>query len=620
MNRYAKAFILSALLVGFSVGAFSPGGEVPAAVVREDTAYLDFVRTETIRTFKDEQVVCENYIVKKGDYVWRILRRRGHDSPAQLAHWSWVLKTFNPELRDIDRIYPGQRLVVPLGFVAQEEAGKHTPLVSRNTTTHEVQSGDTVCGILRQRFQLSDKEIFTEALARVKRLNPEIRDLDRIEPGQRLILPLYKMIDGKEKTVSASAAGVEPHAAPADHGATPTEAVLAGRSPEGTSVGAPVEQEGPETYLKTRLAARLSPEEQRVQVLADAFMALVVALGGECQASGRHFLPLKGGGQITLKARSFPLLEFPTGERILLDINDRLSPSLEEVIKANYQGRYAVVNVSNSDNFRSVWQRCMEHLPAMKQWLDREPLLIREPLEVAIRGDWVLTFSSSPSQQQRRVVVINLVASDRARTDPAIQAYLETLGVRVIDVQLRGQLERPRIFAPLDEKAFEPRPKALCAETYTALEAATAFLELLCQPYQRDARVPLYTGNQKEVTVTVKAGLYFQREGKAYVIDFRSLSLPIVRLLENRHLEVVVMNPCWKSAQVFRALMECLELTVEDSYGFFASKRDSTRNIYVTIPGDLIRGQEQCYLIAAMDVPPSLADFLARENVRVLSY
>jgi hypothetical protein len=371
--------------------------------------------------------------------------------------------------------------------------------------------------------------------------------------------------------------------------------------------------------LKTRLAPSVTPEEQRVQILADAVMAVVVAMGGHCQNSGRHFLPLKGEGQITLKAQSFPLLEIPSGERIFLDIEDRLPPALEEVIKTSWQGRYVVVNVNNSDNFRTVWQRVLDEFTGMQQWLDREPLLIHEPLEITIRGDWVLTVLN-PQPQGRKVFVINLLNDGRERTDSALQAFLDGVGIRVVDVQLRGQLERARVAAPLDETAFTAHPAAALVRLKTAPEAVASFLDLLGQTYQRDANVLLYAGEQRNVTFSVKAAFYFKRRGESHLVDFRLLSAPVLSLLKERGFKVLEIDPGLGTNQVLQAMMAHLGLTADKSHPVFVSSRAPERNISLTLPGKLIREGEKEFLLTPTVLPASLTDFLDRHGVRILVY
>ncbi|UCG11215.1 MAG: LysM peptidoglycan-binding domain-containing protein [Deltaproteobacteria bacterium] len=637
--RLDMASMLTIVMMFFLLPAVDWFTEAQAtARLREDTAQLDFVKTDTIRSFEGKQILCEEYTVKRGDYVWKILRKKGHTSSDQLRHWGKVLSAFNPEVKNLNEIYVGQMLVVPVRFMPEGQVEQSKP-TQKQTTTYKVRPGETLVSILRHRFHYPDKIIFNEILNLVEELNPDMENLNRIQPGQPLVIPLHRTGKGRDKASSMVVARGESVSVPVPERSSPPSKRLknenkgvAGRAPSQPTEGvrptpksshssrtAPVIEQAADTSRKISIGSPITPEDQRLKALADALKALVVAIGGRSHDSGRHYLPLQGEGQVTLEAQTFPLLEFPTGERIFLDLNDRLPVSLETAIRMSWGGRYAVVNVRDIDSFRTVWQRLLEHLTKMEQWVDREPLIIREPLEIAVGGDWVLSMPSTETRE-RQIVVVNLIANARERTDSAIQAYLDTLGVRVVDVLLKEQLEPVRVVAPLTERAFVFPPMVLATKSMTGAEATTAFLDLIGQAYELNGSVPLYSDRHGEVTITVRANVYFKRRGRSHLIDFYLLPQPILTLLEEQGLEVMVVDPGWTATQVFKAMMEDLGLSAENGYSFFISGRNPQRNIRLTLSGDLIREEKRSYLIIPMGVPASLAAFLDRRGVGVLSY
>ena len=80
MKRYKVVLILTMIAnTSYVPTCWGQLSSVQAAGgLREDTAQLDFVRTDTIQPLKGEQIPVENYIVKEGDYIWKILRERGY--------------------------------------------------------------------------------------------------------------------------------------------------------------------------------------------------------------------------------------------------------------------------------------------------------------------------------------------------------------------------------------------------------------------------------------------------------------------------------------------------------------------------------------------------------------
>lgn len=98
------------------------------------------------------------YIVQAGDTLWSIARRFGITLEQLLAA--------NPEITDPNRIFPGQRISVPVDTTPPD--------------TYIVQSGDTMYAIA-QRFGVTLDQLLA--------VNPQIVDANTIFPGQRINIP-----------------------------------------------------------------------------------------------------------------------------------------------------------------------------------------------------------------------------------------------------------------------------------------------------------------------------------------------------------------------------------------------------------------------------------------------
>ena len=631
--RLVIFFLLLLPLPSLMVHGAEWAGKKQAKRIREDVAQLAVGSSDVIRTFGGKRVLCEKYVVNRGDSVWKILHERVNGSVNQLIHWSKVMQEFNPEIVDPNIIYPGQRLLVPLGFLSQARSETVIPPGERRTKIYVVKPGDTLSTILLHRFNFPFHLVFNEAINAVKSLNPQIKDFDAIRPGQRLVIPLSLYTESielagataPEEIGPSTAAQLQPLAPSAaeelsdkkkfEHPPSSKELTTSVRVSNERRVSSPIKEESIGVSPVTEITSHPEPDEKRIQVLGDAVVATVIGLGGKGDNRGIYFLPLQDQGQISFKLDHFPLLEFPSGERIFLDLNDRLPSSLEKAIRTDYQGLYGVVKVKKSDNFRSIWQRVIGQLTQMDLWNDSNPLLVHDPLEISVRGDWVLTYG-----QGRRIFVINLLRGAGERTDPALQTYLNDLGIRVVDVRLRGVQQRAFVTAPLNRRALNKIRKPVVSRSSSTPDLVEAFLEVLGQDYKRDASVPLDSGVQSGVTLSVMAGFYFQRNGNFHLIDFHRLSPPIISLLREWHLRVLVIDPTSTSDQVFKAMIEHLKFSTNSSYSFSVSAREPERNILVRCPGDLIKDGSHSYLLTPISFPDSLTDFLYRNGVRVLSY
>ena len=112
--------------------------------------------------------------------------------------------------------------------------------------------------------------LHNEYLSLVKKLNPSLEDLNTIYPGQVIRIPIY--------------------------------------SPE--TVRKPIQ-----AAVSPRPRERL-PEPAKAELKPNPFSldleTLFLAMGEEWVNTGEHYIPLKSGGQIDLKAKSFPIINLTT--------------------------------------------------------------------------------------------------------------------------------------------------------------------------------------------------------------------------------------------------------------------------------------------------------------------
>ena len=70
---------------------------------REDSASLVFRKTAGLQKTKV-------YVVKKGEWIAGILRTQLGDEPVPYA----LIRKINPKIRNLNRIYPGQKILLPV--------------------------------------------------------------------------------------------------------------------------------------------------------------------------------------------------------------------------------------------------------------------------------------------------------------------------------------------------------------------------------------------------------------------------------------------------------------------------------------------------------------------------
>jgi LysM repeat protein len=151
---------------------------VPITSADESTAHLVFKKTASI----PQKTI--NYVVKQGDLLSKIVSQQfGSLSPDKEKALYKTIRSLNPKLKDKDKIFPGQVLVLPT--LTEEDMVQEPP---PDPTMYKTKRGDTLFGILHRKLHTRGP-MAVKALKLVKQLNPGITNVNRIYPGQMLKLP-----------------------------------------------------------------------------------------------------------------------------------------------------------------------------------------------------------------------------------------------------------------------------------------------------------------------------------------------------------------------------------------------------------------------------------------------
>ncbi len=260
---------------------------------REERAYIEFKRVGISRHHTDF------YTVKKGECLFNIVRRNYDVSERETLRLLDLVGHLNPQLKDLNRIYPGQRVLLPRKrerMTSDRLPGKKD---ENGVLRYVVKKGESISFIIH-RFGNSGGEIY-RVLEEVKLLNPEVKNFDRIYPGQILFFP--------------SAARTGAHTPAGDRDAViPEERILP---------------------LVNHIIGRMQG---------------VVITEGSCR------IPVSPSGEVAIDCSKIPVIEIPGGNTILLDLSRRISGDLKRIIESAWD-TYRVVGIGEKETVSSLLER-----------------------------------------------------------------------------------------------------------------------------------------------------------------------------------------------------------------------------------------------------------------------
>ncbi|MCU0554001.1 MAG: LysM peptidoglycan-binding domain-containing protein [Syntrophales bacterium] len=433
----------------------------PVSLSQEDTAHL--VLKKKAAAMSSPPV----YIVQKGDNLSTIIRRKLGKPAAESASVRRQLRQLNPQIRNPDRIYPGQRIALPrLGGTPGEPA-------------YVVRRGDTLSQILHARLGIAAGEM-AEWIRLVRKLNPGLSDPDRIYPGQALLLPR-----------------------------------------KGPAPAAPAEQA--ETAER-----QAQPVEPKALQLTDRELDIVSAVvrrsGGSLVRSGKYFVPLTETEHLAVDCADIPMAELDDGSRIFLDFGRRIPDGTTDLVRARW-GNFTVLNDAGDGVFSA-----MERLfGASRDYVFRKreaALSLGTSTGLALRADWILARRSSDGAE--RILAGIFRAPTHSPPIPApLARYAEGKGVAILEIDegsgtVRDRQETP---APAEVPVLQTGGNRVFAGS---------LLDALGYAYKRDQQIPIPDASTEGGPRALRTDYSVQIGARTVMIHVGDLPSPVQVKLNER--------------------------------------------------------------------------------------
>jgi hypothetical protein len=558
-------------LIFCTAALFLTVGVLFAAQKDEETYSISLVQTaevgKEIRRLGEKKVLIEPYVVKKGDHIWQIFRERGLLEKRNLPELLAVLKRLNVSLSNLDLIYPGDKIVIPLTISPVPGLGREGPatpasledLKDIKVENYTVKKGDTLVKVVKEQYNVPREKITDEYIQLLARLNPEIQDMDLIHPGQVVRIPIF----------------------------TP-QVVRVPIGPEGA------------------FEAESEELTEELTALSHHLMEVFCLMGEEWVGTGEHFIPLKSGGQVKLKADSFPVVNLFNGNRVIVDLSNTLPEKMAQLITSNWKN-YRVVHLGKGATLREALDKILPACDYEKVYKRGEPLVLGGDIHLRMTADWIIKPSAGEEEQ---TLLITLTDQHSAKTPPEIRNFLASLGIKAIE------------YPPTDESATAQGPKIdILQAGREKPELIEMVLELTGRTYDRDVDIPIFADQKTDFNLIVKADFLLPMEGKNGIIDFTGFGPDIKALLGEHQYEVLSLAQEAHPPVVVSQILKFIGVQYDaDPHAFMAASRDASKNISVTIPGIVFQDNRGRQVFASqLALPDEIAGFLTRKGYKILS-
>jgi phage tail protein X len=532
-----------------------------------------------------------------------------------------------------------------------------------------VKKNDWVLKIFRQKGEIAHQN-FRDFLGIFQRLNPHIKNINMIRPGQAIDIPIRKLEQG---TLSGQATGVvtipfvtltrvmdvvlqHSHSYQVKRGDTVSQLIARHYGRYGTkgytegiklfqAANPQVENldriyAGQKLYLpdpsirKKQWYASMYDEQGelrenigqasatapaatgQVRTVVEAepqkplpqepLAAAAAIVGGKLRSKGTYYLPRQAQEDFELDLSRHPMIEVQGQNKMLFTSSDRIMG----ISKESFESQQPDVHVIAYDPEAPVTEIIASMFEAMEQSPDQkgdEVTFDDQGVHVAVTAKWIRPTTD------RRNICISPIADPDQRTPEPMRRYLEQNGIVLKEVLPDGH-------AVQSDSANPARLHAVKNILAIAATGQKEFVKTLAPAlgltYKPSIQITFpYAGIQ----VKAAANLISTGDGREFLVDFGDLYGDAVDAIRKTGLRIIQVTAEESFRAVATKILSALDSNYIENPTFLAAKRPSQYNIAVTIAGVLYhQSEEKRLFLSGVSMNPAVTDLLSVNGVGVV--
>jgi len=524
----------------------------PAAFSREDTAYISFERAGVSRHHTDP------YIVKKDEHLFEIIRKKYNVSARDIYRILELVKSVNPQLKNMNVIYPGQKLLLPRKR-SSSVASAERPLSGKPSAKKDdsgvmkyvVRRGDQISEIIHG-FGNSYGEIY-KVLRLVKRLNPEVKNFDRIYPGQTLIFP-----------------------------------------------------------SATRKEAPPSTERRSVAIPKREILPVVRHIVGRMQGvvitNGSYCIPVPPSGEVTIDCSKVPVIEMPGGSTILFDLSNRIPADLKRIIESTWN-TYRVVGVKGKEELPSILERILGASGVYTLEKINRQMKIGDTPAVRVFVDWIVSKKAETRGPGRYAFNFVKAASDLVPLP--VRVYAKRNGIEIIEIM-------DGIGIAGDEAVYQSSPVQVL-DPGGGVALAQSLLGILGYSPVKGAEITVLSTDG--LSLSMKTELSLNVGGTRVIMTSRRVSGQVINILKESGNRFVSVSEERGKREVIEDIVRAVRVpSLRDDFRFSLSRHTGKERGDISLPALRLGGERQLYLVD-YDVDKDIQELLHKEwKVKLVRY
>lgn len=551
-KRLCEVLVLSLVLAFFYT----------TASAKEDTAQMTLTKTAVSKN------KLYAYTIKKGDILSTLIQSIPGISEKDFDRTYELVKELNPDISDFENLQPGQTLILPgrpatetqeAPPVAKPETQappSPVPTAETKPALYKIKRGDTLYNIIRTQLKVNEGAI-PRTLVDLKKINPQIRNVNRIYAGDTIKLP------GRTVFVRA-----------------PEEARL--RDYSHVQIKEQASQPGKIIEMKEK---QMLSEEAKLAVLKH----VIDQLNGTITTTGNYYLPIPKAGQVTIDCSKIPVVEFDDHTVVFVDLENRAHSNLKKMLADNWKN-YSLVKADKDENIISLLHKVINASRSYSMTKSETPLTVGTAPEVDMVADWVIYKAHPQMSAKSAVQAIRVIDENNLLLPNSIKNYFLNNALAVTEISEETGI----VGKPQEIYALAPMP---VFPTSSVRDFAAALLTEMGLPAEKDVDVQLFDTAKDGFNLAIKADVLLTYENKKYAIYSQVLSEQFTNALKQSGHEPVFVKEGDTPQAMMETILKKLNIPFTSEIFNFSGLERKQAPYALRFQGTKIRAHRDLYVI-----------------------
>jgi len=551
-------------------------------------------KSYVVKKDKGQDILCDPYIVQKDDYVTKIFKQRGEISHRDFPEFLGIFSRINPHISDINRILTDQHIFIPLkklkkGSLPGQSTGIVTipfvtissisDIIRSHSSEYKIRRGDTVSMLISKKFGTYGSKSYKEGVKLLKRINPEITDINRIKAGQVIHLPdpSLKNQSWYQSIFDSSGNIIE-------------------QEKENVSAG------------MNETASDTLDNSKRNDGKWSAFLQVASVLNGKFYNKGVYYFPGERNEDFAINLSISPVIELKDKTRLLFPQNN-IKKSDQDLIQSFWK-KVKIVTISDKASSEQILDSVFN---LNKKYGSEDKITFSDNgVVVNVKARWATKILSGEKDGAQLLCITPIKKIDEI-TPNSICRYLKQNNIIIKEIcqgkNILNKNSKSIHYTILDQDLIYINP----------LDHKTAVYDLLTAlgfKYMQNISITFpYAGMQ----IDAVSNLVVKNDGSRLLVDFGDIYGDAALSIKKTGINIIQLKKEESFSAILKNLFKALDVHYLKNPTFLAAKRPSEHNTSLTIPGFLVSDEEKSkILITGVSLDYELIQFFVKDNIKII--